>query len=91
MKVTKEIHSMWKAEKGIMALLPKGTDWRLIGKWHYHYENKNGIVGLIKIRSPWHKPRWLWEACGVLDFQKFATRKDAEVEIYKELKETIRS
>ena len=67
----------------------------IVGKWHYHYENKNGIIGLIKIQTPSFNTRftmdmtYMWEACGVLDFQRFRTKKDAEVEIYKALKESI--
>ncbi len=73
----------------------------LIGKWHYHYENKNGTIGLIKIQVPIFgrvslKPLkledgipciYMWEACGVLEFQRFRTKKDAEIEIYKALGE----
>lgn len=65
----------------------------LIGKWHYHYENKNGIIGLIKIQVPTFNLKlkmnrqYMWEACGVLEFQRFRTKKEAEKEIYKALKE----
>ncbi len=74
----------------------------LVGKWHYHYENKNGIVGLIKIQVPQFRmsfppkkisikrgipTQYMWEACGILEFQRYRTKKQAEVAIYKALKE----
>jgi len=66
----------------------------LVGKWHYHYENKNGIIGLIRIQVPGFNfsitksiIRYRWEACGVLEYRRFATKKEAEIEIYKALKE----
>lgn len=91
MKVTKEIHSLWKAEKIIARVMPRlnELDLRMIGKWHYHYKNKNGEIGLIKIKAPWCKAVWMWEACGVLEFKRFPTKKDAEVAIYKALGEPI--
>ena len=67
----------------------------LVGKWHYHYENKNGIIGLIKIQMPIFTPslklygEYKWEACGILEFQRFRTKKEAEKEIYKALKEKL--
>ncbi len=75
----------------------------LVGKWHYHYENKNGVIGLIKIQVPiFGRVRlkklsletgipciYMWEACGILEFQRFRTKADAEVEIYKALKEKM--
>lgn len=91
MKITKEIHELWKAEKIIARVMPRlnQLDLRMIGKWHYHYKNKNGEIGLIRIKAPWCKSKWAWEACGVLDFTRYPTRKAAEVEIYHALREPI--
>ena len=67
----------------------------LVGKWHYHYENKNGTIGLLKIQTPSFDLKWkmhreyTWEACGVLEYQRFRTKKEAEIEIYKSLKESM--
>ena len=65
----------------------------LVGKWHYHYENKNGRIGLIRIQCPKFNLKtineygYVWEGCGVLDFERFGTMKEAEKAIYKALKE----
>lgn len=95
MKVTKEIHDGWKGYEN----LPKEIKDKLMmgnmfGKYHYHYTNENGTIGLIKIQcaTPFLNGSefgmaMMWEACGVLDFQRFATKKEAEKEIYKALKE----
>lgn len=97
MKRTKEFHHVWVEWNHI----PKELRTRLfmkkslIGKWHYHYENKNGIIGLIKIATLSFDLsfkidyRYMWEACGVLEFRRFRTKKEAEIEIYKALKESI--
>ncbi len=104
MKKTKELHPVWVEWQSI----PKEMRARLfltkslIGKWHYHYENKNGIIGLIRIQVPQFRlrpkkislksgipTRFMWEACGIMEFQRFRTKKDAEAEIYKALKEKI--
>ena len=92
MKVTKTIHQMWKAEQTIIGMLKprqRLLDMRMIGKWHYNYKNDNGEIGLIKIKSPLFKEGWQWEACGVLEYKRFPTRKAAEVKIYEALKEPI--
>jgi len=95
MKKTREIHPIWDEWNGLPKELKNKLFMKksLIGKWHYHYENKNGIIGLIRIAIPSFDLsykmdyRYMWEACGVLEFQRFRTKKDAEVEIYKALQE----
>ena len=101
MKVTKELHSGWvewdRMPKELLAKLSIKKS--ILGKWHYHYENKNGRIGLIRINcgvtftksGKWNADNMMWEACGVLDFARYSTRKEAEVEIYKTLKEPIPS
>ena len=65
----------------------------LVGKWHYHFENKNGTIGLIRIQVPGFNFKkigsfpYMWEACGILEYQRFNTKEQAEKEIYKALKE----
>ena len=98
MKQTRIMHKMWKE----MARLPKKVREDIeqkippmLGKWYYYYENKNGRIGLARIndypfwfgkkdkmRTPHH-----YEACGHLDYETFKTKKDAEIAIYKALKE----
>jgi len=91
LKKTKEIHPLWKE----WSQMPDEILGRLcfkrsiLGKWHYHYENKNGKIGLVRLN---HSMSLLgdghcWEACGVLEFQRFSTKKQAETAIYKALKE----
>ncbi len=98
MKETREMHQMWKH----MARLPKKLREDLyqkmppiLGKWYYYYENKNGKVGLARIN---HGLRlqlgpnggWIghhYEACGHLEYQRFTTKKLAEIAIYRALKE----
>lgn len=105
MKETKELHPVWLEWNSIPEQMKQHLHMKksLIGKWHYHYENKNGIIGLIKIQMPIFgrvRPRktsyflkngiptrYVWEACGIMEFQRFGTKKEAEIEIYKALKE----
>ena len=102
MKKTKELHQVWVEWNTIPAEMKEHMHMKksLIGKWHYHYENKNGVIGLIRIQVPRFtmKPfkknnplvlytHYMWEACGILEFRRFPTKKDAEVAIYNALKE----
>lgn len=102
MKKTRELHPVWLEWQSIPKEMKEHLHMKkpLIGKWHYHYENENGVIGLIRIQVPNFRPRpgkislmmgiptqYMWEACGVLEFQRFRTKKDAEDEIYKALKE----
>lgn len=99
MKLTKEIHPIWKEWCEMPHEIKNRLHFTksLTGKWHYHYENKNGIIGLIRIQVPTFsfakKPpngmfgKYMWEACGILEYQRFSTKKEAEIEIYKALKE----
>lgn len=97
MKRTRELHPIWVEWNTIPKEMKTHLFMKqsLVGKYHYHYENKNGTIGLISIRMPLfdlnmkHKTRLMWEACGVLEFQRFRTKKQAEIEIYKALKEPI--
>ena len=102
MKKTRELHAVWLEWNTIPDVMRKDLHMKksLIGKWHYHYENKNGMIGLIKIQVPQFRFRpkkitlqtgiptiYMWEACGILEFRRFRTKKQAEIEIYKALKE----
>ncbi len=104
MKRTRELHPVWTEWKSIPDVIKKDLYMKnsLVGKWHYHYENKNGVIGLIKIQVPQFrfKPskisletgistEYMWEACGILEFKRFRTKKEAEIEIYKALKEKL--
>ena len=48
-------------------------DFRLVTKFSF----KKGILSC----------KYMWEACGVLEFERFGTKKEAEAKIYKTLKE----
>lgn len=98
MKKTREIHQMWKEWESMPDELKQRlfSNKSLVGKWHYHYENKNGRVGLIRIQVPGFNfsfkkcnMPYKWEACGVLEYRRFSTKEEAEIEIYKALKEKI--
>ena len=97
MKVTREIHPGWsewqKMPKELKEKLHMGC---LFGKYHYHYENKNGKVGLIHIECGVNFTKtgmlrangMMWEACGRMDFARWYTKKEAEIAIYAALHET---
>jgi len=64
----------------------------IVGKWHYHYENENGRIGLVRFNYShtgfFDKNRnFCYEACGALDFEQFQTLSQAEYAIYKKLGE----
>ena len=67
----------------------------LVGKWHYHYENENGTIGLIQIQVPSFSTTdifdcdYQWEACGLLEYERFSSQEEAEIAIYKALKEKM--
>lgn len=103
MKKTRELHPVWVEWQSIPDVMRKELHMKksLVGKWHYHYENKNGVIGLIKIQVPVFNFRpkitlergisvkYMWEACGVLEFRRFRTKKEAEIEIYDALSEKL--
>lgn len=86
---------MWeyyqKLPKEIKNVLPQ-----MFGKWHYHYENKNGEIGLIKLIDTFpsilrdkRSKGYCYEACGVLDFKQFYSLADAEKAICEALGEEL--
>ena len=84
-----ELEKMPKELREKLQMLPT-----IIGKWHYHYENKNGRIGLIRINYSWNwnfkknrSQNYCYEACGYLDFERFNTLRDAEIAIYRTLGE----
>lgn len=94
MKETRVMHGMWKE----MARLPKVMRDEfneklppMLGKWYYYYENKNGKVGLARVNDYFMfkkgKNSHHYEACGHLDYERFKTKKQAEIAIYKVLNE----
>ena len=96
MKVTREIHPMWREYHQIPKELQNQLHFGcLVGKYHYHYENENGKVGLIQIecgvqftkKGKLKANGKLWEACGIMDFARWVTKKEAEAAIYDALKE----
>lgn len=95
MKKTRETHGLWREYEKIPKKLKEQFGFPpIIGKWHYHYENKNGRIGLVRLNHGLHlkikNGKWLghcYEACGKLDFQRFHTKKEAEIAIYKALEE----
>lgn len=94
MKKTRSIHQLYKEWQK----LPKEiTNHKLfgkciVGKWHYHYKNKNGEIGLVRFNYNLNfkkGKKYCYEACGVLDFQQFSSLRQAETAIYEKLDETI--
>ena len=95
LKKTRTIHYLYQQWQK----LPKGIrGYRyfdnkcIVGKWHYHYENKNGRIGLVRFNHSMgfsnNSNQHHYEACGTLDFERFATMSKAEDAIYKKLGET---
>ncbi len=91
------MHNMWKQ----MSRLPKKARDEfyekippILGKWYYYYENENGKVGLARINHglefTMRDGRFVghhYEACGHLEYERFKTKREAEIAIYKALKE----
>ncbi len=63
----------------------------IIGKWHYHYKNENGEIGLVRFNHSLNfaEPGFHYEACGTLDFERFTTISKAESAIYEKLGEAL--
>jgi len=97
MKKTRCVHHLYKEWQK----LPKDIRFQrlyprcIVGKWHYHYENKNGKeIGLVRFNHNIHgmgfsdkAKQHHYEACGTLDFERFSTLSQAEEAIYKKLGE----
>ncbi len=93
MKKTRTVHNLYQE----WLKLPKEIrDYRyfaqgcIVGKWHYHYKNKNGEIGLVRFNYNLDfnsKRKYSYEACGTLDFERFSTLQEAESAIYKKLGE----
>ncbi len=93
MKVTKEIHRIWKEYDSMPQEVKDKLHGSILGKWAFTYQNKNGKIGLVKLNHNlnFHKGKlWnhCWETCGNLELSRFNTKKEAEVAIYEALHET---
>ena len=98
MKETRIMHHVWKGMSKMPKELRDEFNKKLppiLGKWYYYYENENGKVGLARLNhgmflEPDKNGQWrghCYEACGHMDFKQFKTKKQAEIAIYKALKE----
>jgi len=95
-KETREVHGLWKDYSKFPKDLRDSLGMPpIVGKWHYHYENKNGRIGLVRLNHGLElsikNGKWrghCYEACGKLDFKQFKTKKQAEIAIYKALDES---
>ncbi len=92
MKKTREVHHLYKNWQKIpkeLVDIPYFENRCIVGKWHYHYENKNGRIGLVRFNHGinYDEKKYHYEACGTLDFQRFSTLSQAEDAIYKKLGE----
>ncbi len=91
MKKTREIHSLYKHWQKIPKEIrntPYFDRKCIVGKWHYHYENKNGRIGLVRLNHSLNfsnEDGFHYEECGTLDFERFHTLSQAEEAIYKKL------
>lgn len=93
MKKTRETHGLWESWEKLPPEIRQKLS-PLVGKWHYHYENENGRIGLVRLNNliprrfgKIKESNHCYEACGVLDFEQFKTIRDAEVAIYDKLGE----
>lgn len=92
MKKTREIHYLYKNWQKIpkeIRYFPYFERKCIVGKWHYHYENKNGKIGLVRFNHglDYNEKKHHYEACGALELQRFPTLSQAEAAIYKKLGE----
>jgi len=94
MKKTRIIHNLYKEWQKLPKEITNHEFFGkkcLVGKWHYHYKNKNGEIGLVRLNHNFfnHRKNYCYETCGVLDFQRFDTLGEAENAIYEKLGESI--
>ena len=92
MKKTREVHRLyenWQKLPKEIRNTPYFARKCIVGKWHYHYENENGRIGLVKFNHglDFNENNHHYEACGTLDFERFQTLTQAEEAIYKKLGE----
>ncbi len=92
MKKTREVHSLYKNWQKLPKEIrntPYFMRKCIVGKWHYHYENENGRIGLVRLNHGlnYDENKYHYEACGTLDFERFPTLIQAEEAIYKKLGE----
>jgi len=95
LKKTRSIHTLYQEWQKLPKEIRDSryfTNRCIVGKWHYHYENKNGKIGLVRFNYGhigfFGKTRNVcYEACGTLDFEQFPTLAQAEDAIYKKLDE----
>ncbi len=85
---------MWTEFQSMPQELKDQLGGSILGRWQYFYENKNGKVGIVKLNfnlNFYRDKLWnhCWEACGNLELRRFPTKKEAEKEIYKVLKEKL--
>jgi len=94
MKKTRCVHNLYKEWQKLPKEIRKLRYFKggcLVGKWHYHYENKNGRIGLVRFNSDLNfiSSKNCYEACGTLDFERFSSISEAESAIYKKLGESL--
>lgn len=92
MKKTRNIHHLYKTWQKLPIEIRNHSYFPrpcIVGKWHYHYKNKNGEIGLVRFNHSlaYEENGFHYEACGTLDFERFETLSQAENAIYKKLGE----
>ncbi len=95
MKKTRSIHYLYKEWQRLPEKVrnhPFFARRCIVGKWHYHYDNKHGTIGLVRFNHSLgfseKAKQYHYEACGTLDFERFHTLQQAEDAIYKKLGES---
>ena len=99
MKKTRTIHYLyleWRKLPKELRCNPVFNDTCIVGKWHYHYENQNGKISVVRFNHQFimcnKKPQHhIYETCGTMDYAQFNTLYEAEAAIYKKLKEKIQN
>ena len=93
-KKTRTVHRIYKEWQKLPKEIQKHPFFSrkcIIGKWHYHYEKDGKEISLVRFNHSLAfsiKPnQHHYEACGTLDFERFATLSKAEDAIYKKLGE----
>jgi len=96
MKKTRSVHNLYKEWLKLpndirkLRYFERGC---MVGKWHYHYENENGKIGLVRFNDNMdffnNTKKYCYEACGTLDFERFSSISQAESAIYEKLGESL--
>jgi len=75
-KIERRIHDIWKGQRQVQKIIKMEIPFGRIGKYHYFYSSKKGIISLIKVVGITTS----WEICGggLVEMQRFPTKIKAD-------------